>query len=93
VHDERELEKALAAGSRLVGINNRNLNDFSVDLNTTFRLKREIPKDIPVVSESGIRDLRDMKRLRAESVTAVLIGETLMRDPDPTIALKKLMAP
>lgn len=93
VHDEKELEKALAAGSRLIGINNRNLNDFSVDLNTTFRLKREIPKDIPVVSESGIRDSRDMKRLRAESVTAVLIGETLMRNADPATALRKLMTP
>ncbi len=79
VHDERELETALAAGSRLIGINNRNLKDFSMDLNTTFRLKRLIPEEIPVVSESGLRDHEDIRRLAEAGVTAALIGETLMR--------------
>ncbi len=79
VHDERELEAALKAQSRLVGINNRNLNDFSMDLDTTFRLKRLIPADIPVVSESGLRDQSDIRRLEEAGVTAALIGETLMR--------------
>ncbi|MBM9538510.1 indole-3-glycerol phosphate synthase TrpC [Desulfobulbus alkaliphilus] len=79
VHDERELESALSAESRLIGINNRNLNDFSVSLETTFRLMREIPGEIPVVSESGIATAADMKRLREAGVTAVLIGESLMR--------------
>ena len=91
VHDEIELEKSLAAGSALIGINNRNLRDFSVDLDTTFRLKREIPIHIPVVSESGIRNRDDMMRLHDAQITAALIGETLMRDNDPIAGLKKLL--
>jgi len=79
VHNEEELEKTLAVQSRLIGINNRNLNDFSVDLATTFRLQREIPKDIPVVSESGISSREDMRRLKEAGITAALIGESLMR--------------
>ena len=90
VHNERELEKALAAGSTLIGINNRDLRDFSVDLETTFRLKREIPDHIPVVSESGIRNRDDMHRLQLARITAALIGETLMRAKDPVAALKGL---
>ena len=79
VHDEKELERTLNAGSRLIGINNRNLKDFSMDLETTFRLKKLIPADIPVVSESGLRDQADIKRLHEAEVAAALIGETLMR--------------
>jgi indole-3-glycerol phosphate synthase len=91
VHDEKELESALAAGSRLIGINNRNLGDFTVDLNTTFRLQRLIPKDIPVVSESGISGREDMIRLRAAGIKAVLIGESLMRSDDQSLTLKEFM--
>ena len=79
VHNEQELEATLAAGSRLIGINNRNLNDFSVDLDTTFRLQREIPADLPVVSESGISCREDMLKLKKAGITAALIGESLMR--------------
>ena len=79
VHDEQELEKVLNAESDLIGINNRNLNDFSVDIETTFRLKKMIPETIPVVSESGLRNQKDIKALLREGVTAALIGETLMR--------------
>jgi indole-3-glycerol phosphate synthase len=79
VHDEQEVESALAAGSRLIGINNRNLKDFTVDLNTTFRLQREIPEDIPLVSESGISTVDDIRKLLYREVTAALIGESLMR--------------
>ncbi len=79
VHDEQELEKALKVDSPLIGINNRNLKDFSMDLETTFRLKREIPDSIPVVSESGLRTAEDIKRLSDAEITAVLVGETLMR--------------
>jgi indole-3-glycerol phosphate synthase len=79
IHNEEELDKALAAESRLIGINNRNLNDFTVDIETTFRLKKLIPADIPVVSESGLKSREDIKRLEAEGITAALIGETLMR--------------
>jgi indole-3-glycerol phosphate synthase len=79
VHDEWETEKALEAESELIGINNRNLKDFTMDLETTFRLKKIIPEEIPVVSESGLRTIDDFKRLRDEGVAAALVGETLMR--------------
>jgi indole-3-glycerol phosphate synthase len=90
VHDERELEKSLAAGSQLIGINNRDLRDFTVDLNTTIRLRKEIPASIPVVSESGIKDREDMKMLQDNGITAALIGETLMRSGDGAAALRRL---
>lgn len=91
VHDEYELEKSLKAGSRLIGINNRDLRDFTVDLQTTFRLKKEIPGDLPVVSESGIRSREDMRRLSEGKICAALIGETLMRAADPAVALRELL--
>ncbi len=79
VHDEAETELALKAGSKLIGINNRNLKDFSMDLETTFRLKRLIPAEIPVVSESGLRTADDFRRLSDAGIAAALVGETLMR--------------
>lgn len=91
VHDEPELEKALHANSDLIGINNRNLNDFTVSLETTFRLKKLIPPEIPVVSESGIRTHEDIARLTDAGVAAVLVGETLMRANGQSGALKDLM--
>jgi indole-3-glycerol phosphate synthase len=90
VHDERELEKSLAAGSELIGINNRDLRDFTVDLDTTILLRKKIPAAIPVVSESGIKDQGDMKMLQDNGVTAALIGETLMRSGDRAAALRRL---
>ena len=90
VHDEKELEKSLTAGSSLIGINNRDLRDFTVDLGTTIRLRQEIPDSIPVVSESGIRNHEDMKMLEDHGITAALIGETLMRSHDREAALKQL---
>ena len=90
VHDEQELEKSLAAGSSLIGINNRDLRDFTVDLMTTVRLRKEIPEAVPVVSESGIRNYEDMKMLQDHGVTAALIGETLMRSEDRAAALREL---
>ncbi|MHB1014669.1 MAG: indole-3-glycerol phosphate synthase TrpC [Desulfurivibrionaceae bacterium] len=92
VHDEAEVEKAVAAGSRLIGINNRDLRDFSMDLNTTFRLQKMIPVEIPLVSESGIRDHHDMLRLAEHGVKAALVGETLMRAADPAEALRALVS-
>ena len=92
VHDEAELESALAADSRLIGINNRNLNDFSVDLDTTFRLQRLIPGHIPVVSESGISTREDMARLREAGVTAALIGESLMRSANQSGTLQEFIS-
>ena len=91
VHDEAEVEKAVAAGSRLIGVNNRDLRDFSMDLNTTFRLQKLIPAKIPLVSESGIRDQHDIKRLAEHGVRAALVGETLMRAADPAEALRALV--
>ncbi|MEW6593592.1 MAG: indole-3-glycerol phosphate synthase TrpC [Thermodesulfobacteriota bacterium] len=90
IHDEAEGEKALAAGSTLIGVNNRDLRDFSVDLDTTFRLRRVIPAAIPLVSESGIRDCHDMQRLAGHGIAAALVGETLMRADDQAQALREL---
>lgn len=90
IHDEAEAEKALAAGSRLIGVNNRDLRDFSMDLNTTFRLRRLIPAEIPLISESGISDHADIQALARHAVAAALVGESLMRAPDPGRALLAL---
>lgn len=90
VHNEKELEKSLAAGSRIIGINNRDLRDFTVDLATTLGLRQEIPDAIPVVSESGIRNRDDIRMLQDHGVTAVLVGESLMRSDDRAAALRKL---
>lgn len=92
VHDEAELESALRAESKLIGINNRNLNDFTVNLQTTFRLQQYIPSTIPVVSESGIATVDDMARLREAGVCAALIGESLMRSSDQGTLLQQFLA-
>ncbi len=92
VHDEAELDKTLAAGVRLLGINNRNLKDFTVSLETTFRLLRLIPKEIPVVSESGIANREDMLRLKEAGVKAALIGESLMRSAEQAGTLRDFLA-
>jgi len=79
VHDEAELEKSLAAGADLIGVNNRNLKDFSVDIQTSFRLKKLIPAHIPMVSESGLSGAADLLALKDAGIKAALIGESLMR--------------
>lgn len=79
IHDEDDLDKALGAEAELIGINNRNLNDFSVDINTTFRLKKIIPDTVPVVSESGLASAADLALLKEHDICAALIGESLMR--------------
>lgn len=79
VHDEKELEIALDCECEIIGINNRNLKDFSVDFTTTKRLIRNIPDQVTVVSESGIKTIDDVKYLSSIGVDAVLIGETLMK--------------
>ena len=91
VHNEPELEKTLTAGSRLIGINNRNLNDFSVDLATTFRLQRQIPAELPLVSESGISSREDMLRLQEAGIMAALIGESLMRSSEQGKTLQSFL--
>lgn len=92
VHDEQELAAALQAESRLIGINNRNLKTFAVDLETTFSLKRLIPETIPVVSESGIASRDDMARLQAAGISAALIGESLMRSADQSNTLQEFLS-
>ena len=90
VHDEEETERALRADSRLIGINNRNLATFIVDVETTFRLKQLIPATIPVVSESGLQSAAEFARLRREGIAAALIGETLMRAGSDSDLLRTL---
>jgi len=90
VHDEEELSIALAAGAKLIGINNRNLNDFTVDISTTFRLMKLIPRHIPVVSESGLKSSDDLGLLEEHGAAAALIGETLMRAGEKSDLLSQL---
>ncbi|MCW5205349.1 indole-3-glycerol phosphate synthase TrpC [Desulfobulbus sp. F5] len=92
VHNEAELERTLAAEAKLIGINNRNLKDFSMDLETTFRLLKLIPADIPVVSESGISSRADMLRLKEAGVKAALIGESLMRSTEQGATLRDFLS-
>ncbi|MFQ5417972.1 MAG: indole-3-glycerol phosphate synthase TrpC [Myxococcota bacterium] len=90
VHDEDELETALAAGADLVGINNRNLATFEVDLATTERLAADVPSGVVLVAESGIFTHDDIRRLEACGAHGFLVGESLMREPDVGHALRKL---
>lgn len=78
-HTEEEVELALQSGAQIIGVNNRNLQTFEVDLNTSLRLRRLVPKEVLFVAESGIRNREDMKQLKEAGVDGVLIGETLMR--------------
>jgi indole-3-glycerol phosphate synthase len=90
VHDRAELERALALPTRLLGINNRNLRDFSTTLDTTLSLLDAIPEDRVVVTESAIHTRGDVERMRAAGVSAFLVGEAFMREADPGAALKAL---
>lgn len=90
-HDAGEIEQAKQAGARIIGVNNRNLKDFSVDISHSARLRRLAGEDTVFVSESGIRGPEDMKALYENGTDAVLIGEMLMRSPDRQAALKTLM--
>jgi indole-3-glycerol phosphate synthase len=90
VHDATELQAALAVGANLIGINNRDLRDFSVDVQRTSRLLANIPAGTVVVSESGIANPEQLKDLQEQGVQAVLVGELLMRADDPEHALREL---
>jgi indole-3-glycerol phosphate synthase len=89
-HDEKEVGRALAAGARIIGVNNRDLRDFTVDINTSVRLRSLVPEDRIFVSESGIRNAQDVGLLCRSGTNAVLIGETLMRSPDKGAFLREL---
>ncbi len=91
VHNEAELEIALRSQARVIGINNRDLNTFAVDITTTERLRPLIPQDRIVVSESGIKNRDDMEKLRKWHVDAVLIGESLISTPNIAAKMKELL--
>lgn len=92
VHDEAELQRALQLPVGLIGVNNRNLRSFAVDLATSERLRTLLPAERLLVSESGIHDARDVARLRAAGIHAFLVGEAFMRAPDPGEELARLFA-
>lgn len=89
-HDGDEIDMALHAGARIIGVNNRNLKDFSVDTGHSRRLRAMIPQDVLFVSESGVGSAEDVAKLREIGADAVLIGETLMRAPDKKAKLAEL---
>ncbi len=89
-HDEKEIETALCAGARVIGVNNRNLKDFSVDIGLGKKLRSLVPGDVAYVSESGVKTGADIDVLKEIGVQAVLVGETMMRAPDKAAALKAL---
>jgi indole-3-glycerol phosphate synthase len=91
VHDEAELERAVACGAGIIGINNRDLKTFEVDLSASLRLAPLVPRDRIVVSESGIRNREDVELLARAGVDAVLVGEALVTAEDPGEALGRLM--
>ena len=89
-HDEQEVESAIRAGARMIGVNNRDLKTFTVDINNSTRLRGLVPKDILFVAESGIKTAEDIQILREAGVNGVLIGETLMRSDDKAGMLNSL---
>lgn len=91
VHDLAEMDRALETDVRLIGVNNRNLQTFVVDLATTENLAEEVPEDIVLVSESGIKTVEDAQRVAAAGADALLVGETLMRSGNVLIDLPALM--
>ncbi|MBQ9403756.1 MAG: indole-3-glycerol phosphate synthase TrpC [Synergistaceae bacterium] len=89
-HDEREINIAINSGARIIGVNNRNLRDFSVDVTNSKRLRELVPSDILFVSESGVSTPEDVRNIRDIGADAVLIGEVLMRSPDKKAKLSEL---
>jgi indole-3-glycerol phosphate synthase len=91
VHNEEELEVAMGSGAAIIGINNRDLNTFEVDLATTERLRPLIPSNKIVISESGIKNRHDMQRLKEMGVNAALVGDALMSSTDIAAKMRELM--
>jgi len=91
VHDEAEVERALAAGARIIGINNRDLSTMTVDVATTARLRPLVPGDVTLVSESGIRSPSDVRMVASAGVDAILVGEALMSAGDPKATLRSFL--
>jgi indole-3-glycerol phosphate synthase len=92
-HDAAEAARAVALGAPLIGVNHRDLRTFTMDLDLAVRLRPVIPADRVLVAESGIRTAADVRRLGQAGIEAVLVGETLMRAPDPGAALRSLLEP
>ena len=92
VHNRQELDAALTLSPRLLGINNRDLTTFDVNLNTTLDLLHDIPEGITVVTESGIKERTDVDRMLLNGVYGFLVGEAFMREIDPGVALKNLFS-
>ena len=90
VHDQKEIETALQSGARIIGVNNRNLKDFSVDTDNSRKLRELVPNDVIFVSESGVKTPEDVQKLRNIGANAVLVGETLMRAENKREMLFKL---
>ncbi len=90
-HDEEDVEKAVSSGARIVGINNRDLETFRTDLAVSIRLARRIPRDVTVVSESGINSRSDIVKLMEAGIHAFLVGESLMREKDVGKKLRELL--
>ena len=89
-HDEGEIASAVSAGAKIIGVNNRNLKDFTVDISNSLRLRELIPKDVLFVSESGMKTRADIARLEENGTDAVLVGETFMRAKDKAEMLRQL---
>ena len=92
VHDAAELSRALAAGARIVGVNNRNLRTLEVDIDASFSLIASIPEDVTAIAESGIKTSDDLRDLRQAGYNGFLVGESLVRRPDPGAALTTLLS-
>ena len=90
-HDRGEVERAVAAGARIIGVNHRDLRTFEMNMELAVDMRSLIPADRLVVAESGIRNAADVRRLRAAGIDAILVGETLMAAPDPAAALRELL--
>jgi indole-3-glycerol phosphate synthase len=93
VHDDRETAAALDAGAQAVGVNHRDLRTFGVDLGLTERLRKLVPREIVLVAESGIHSAADARRIREAGADAILVGELLMRSPDPAETIRELHVP
>jgi indole-3-glycerol phosphate synthase len=93
VHNEQEMQRALALKPTLIGVNNRNLHTFEVDLDTTLRLRDMVPAEVALVTESGIHSLEDIAKMRENDIHLFLVGEAFMRAEDPGQKLKELFFP
>ena len=90
-HDQEEVNRALTIGARLIGVNNRDLHTFTIDINNSIRYRQSVPEDVLFVSESGIKTKEDIRQLMEHNVNGVLIGETMMRADDRVAAVKEFI--